>query len=438
MTIEEMETSIKDNATKAKAILTDEAGSLEEAQALLNQNDEIKSKIEALKSIDSQLLPQAEVKATNEVSHIMTNKIEFKSTRPLSQLPFEGNNDEKGQKAYNFGKLALALAGNKKAQDYVLENGLATKAVQEAVNADGGYLVQPELLSELIYLRAQYGSVRANADVRTMSTEQLWIPVMDTDASAYFVTEGAQITSSQPVFSRVEVVAKKMGIIVPVSSEVSEDAVIDLGSALARSMAWQFSRTEDLVCTAGTGASAAQGNIQGFITAGLGVSGNAGVVAAASGSAANWSATTTANLRSLVAALPRQYLMPGEVKFYMSRSFFEQVVCNRLDALSGNAALDLMNFNDGNPTLFGYPIVINDFIANTAAGTAGDALCAFGNLRQSAVLGDRRDVRIQVSDQFYWENDLLAYRGTQRFGFKAYRPGSSTEAGGITILKRTT
>lgn len=438
MTIEEMETSIKDNATKAKAILTDEAGSLEEAQTLLNQNDELKSKIEALKSIDSQLLPQAEVKATNEVTHIMTNKIEFKSSRPLSQLPFEGNSDEKGQKAYNFGKLALALSGNRKAQEYVLENGLATKAVQEAVNADGGYLVRDELLNELIYLRAQYGSVRANADVRTMNSDTLWIPVMDTDASAYFVTEGAQITGSQPQFSRVEVLAKKMGIIVPVSSEVSEDAIIDLGAALARSMAWQFSRTEDLVCTAGTGASAAQGNIEGFITAGLGVSGNAGVIAAATGSAANWNATTTANLRSMVAALPRQYLIPGEVKFYCSRAFFEQVICNRLDALSGNAALDLMNFNDGNPTLFGYPIVINDFIANTAAGTAGDALAAFGNLRQSAVLGDRRDVRIQVSDQFYFDQDLLAYKGTQRFGWKTYRPGSSTEAGGMIILKRTT
>lgn len=437
MTIEEMETSIKDNATKAKAILTDEAGSLEEAQALLNQNDEIKSKIEALKSIDSQLLPQAEVKATNEVSHIMTNKIEFKSNKPLSQLPFEGTSDEKGQKAYNFGKLALALAGNRKAQEYVLENGLASKAVNEATNDQGGYLVRDELLNQLIYLRAQYGVVRRNADVRTMSSDTLWIPVMDGSSSTYFVTEGAQITSSQPTFSRVEVLAKKMGILIPVSSEISEDSIVDLGAALARDMAWKFSFTEDQVCTVGTGTSAAQGNIEGFITAGLGVSGNAGVVAAASGSAGNWTTTTTANLRSLVAALPRQYLIPGEVKWQMSRAFFEAVVCNRLDALSGNAALDLMNFNDGNPTLFGYPIEYNDFLASTAVGTAGDALCAFGNLRQSAVLGDRRDVRIQVSDQFYFDQDLLAYKGTQRFGFDAYRPGTVSEAGGITILKRT-
>ena len=57
MTIDEIEIQIKDNATKAKAILTDENGVVADAQALLNKNDELKAKIIAIKSIDEQLLP---------------------------------------------------------------------------------------------------------------------------------------------------------------------------------------------------------------------------------------------------------------------------------------------------------------------------------------------------------------------------------------------
>jgi len=434
MTIDEIEIQIKDNATKAKAILTDENGVVADAQALLSKNDELKAKITALKSIDEQLLPVKSVENTVEAK--MTNKIEFKSARPLSSLPFEGSSEEKGQKAYDFGQLALATGGNKKAQEYLSAKGLWGKSSNETTDSAGGYLVRDELLSELIYLRAQYGVIRRNADVRNMNSDTLWIPVMDGSTTAYWTTEGTAITPSQPVFSRVQVLAKKMAILTPVTSELNEDSVIDLGAALARDMAWKFSYEEDRVCTIGVGTTSVDGYIDGFVTEILGVGSNASVITAAAGSTANWTAVTVGNLRSVVGALPRQYLIPGEVKWQMSRAFFENVVCNRLDALSGNAALDLMNFQDGRPTLFGYDIEFNDFLASTAAGATGTNLCAFGNLRQSAVLGDRRDTRIQVSDQYLFNTDELAFKATQRIGFDCYRPGTSSEAGGMIVLKR--
>ena len=434
MTIDEIEVQIKDNATKAKAILTDENGAVADAQALLTKNDELKAKIDALKSIDAQLLPVKSVENTTEVK--MTNKIEFKSSTPLSKLSFEGSNDEKGLKAYTFGQVALALTGNKKAQNWLGERDLWAKSVNETTDSAGGYLVPEILLNELIYLRAQYGVVRRNADVRRMTSDTLWIPKMSGSTTVYWTTEGTAITPSQPVFSRVQLLAKKMSILTPVTSEVNEDSVVDLGNALARDMALRFSQEEDRVCTVGVGTTSVDGYIDGFVTEVLGVASNAGVITAAAGSSANWTAVTLGNLRSVVAALPRKFLIPGEVKWYMSRAAFENVVCNRLDNLSGNAVLDIQNFRDGQPTLFGYDIEYIDDLASTAAGASGAAIMAFGNLRQSATLGDRRDTRIQVSDQFYFNTDELAFKGTQRIGFECHEPGTSSEAGGIIVLKR--
>ena len=434
MTIDEIEVQIKDNATKAKAILTDENGVVADAQALLNKNDELKAKIDALKSIDAQLLPVKSVENTTEVK--MTNKIEFKSSIPLGKLGFEGSNEEKGLKAYTFGQVALAVAGNKKAQNWLEERNLWTKSVNETTNSEGGFLVPEILLSELIYLRAQFGVIRRNADVRRMTSDTLFIPVMPGSTTVYWTTEGTAITPSQPTFSRVQLLAKKMAILTPVTSEVNEDSVVDLGNALARDMALRFSQEEDRVCSVGVGTTSVDGYIDGFVTEVLGVASNAGVITAAAGSTANYNAVTLGNFRSMVGALPRKYLIPGEVKWYMSRAFFENVVCNRLDALSGNAVLDIQNFRDGQPTLFGYDIEYLDDLASAAAGATGTALCAFGNLRQSAVLGDRRDTRIQVSDQYFFNTDELAFKGTQRIGFECYQPGTSSEAGGIIVLKR--
>jgi HK97 family phage major capsid protein len=434
MTIDEIEIQIKDNATKAKAILTDENGVVADAQALLNKNDELKAKIDALKSIDAQLLPVKSVENTTEVK--MTSKIEFKSSNPLSSLPFQGSNDEKGLKAYKMGQFALAATGNQKAQSYLAENGLWTKNVNETTDSQGGYLVPDELLAELIYLRAQYGVVRRNADVRRASSDTLWIPKMSADAAVYWTTEGTAITPSQPTFSRVQALMKKLSCLVPVTTEVNDDALVDIGASLSRSMAVAFSQEEDRVMSVGVGTTSADGFINGFVTEVTDVASNAGVITAAAGSTANWTAVTIGNLRSMVAALPRKFLIPGEVKFYCSRAFYENVICNRLDNLSGNGTLDLINFADGRPTLFGYDIEYIDDLASTAAGASGQALAAFGNLRQSAVLADRRDMRVQVSDQFYFDQDVLAFKATQRIGFEMHEPGTSAVAGGITVLKR--
>ena len=59
--------------------------------------------------------------------------------------------------------------------------------MNETTNSAGGFLVPDELVAELIFLRDQYGVVRRNADVRTMSSDTLWIPKNSASTTPYWV-----------------------------------------------------------------------------------------------------------------------------------------------------------------------------------------------------------------------------------------------------------
>jgi hypothetical protein len=436
MTIEELEVLKTENAVKAKTILEAEDGVVEDAQKLLDENTKINEKIEALKSVETQLLP-VETKSKGIIMENTSSIIMPLSANSYKSLPFSGETGyEKAKMAYAFGMFALSTRGNKKAIQWLSEN-TSYKAVNETTNSAGGYMVPDELVAELIFLREQYGVVRQNASIRTMHSDTLWVPKNSASTTAYWVGESTAITSSQPTFDRVQVLAKKLGILTPVSSEVNEDSIIEVGTLLAQDMAWKFAQEEDRVCMIGSSATATDGNINGFITENLGVASNVGSVSAATGSAANYNATTLANFRTMVGKLPL-YADNQDAKWYMSKAFFNDVVSNRLDALSGNAALDIMNFQSGRPTLYGYPVVYSQHLANTAAGTTGTALCALANLKTGTVLGDRRSVQISVSTDYLFNTDEIVFKAVERFGFTCHDPGTSSAAGSVIVLKRLT
>jgi HK97 family phage major capsid protein len=434
MNIESLEAKKRENALKAKEILTSEEGTVEQAQKFLSENDEISAKINVMKAADEQILPvNNEVKSVENTSDIILPM----SASSYKSLPFSGETGyEKAKMGYAFGMFALSTRGNKKAIKWLSEN-TSYKAVNETTNSAGGFLVPDELVAELIFLREQYGVVRQNATIRTMSSDTIWVPKNSASTTAYWVGESTAITQSQPTFDRVQVLAKKLGILTAVTSEVNEDSIIEIGVALAQDMAWKFAQEEDRVCMVGSSATATDGNINGFITENLGVSSNVGSISGTTGSAANYNAITLANFRSMVGKLPL-YADNQDAKWYMSKAFFNDVVCNRLDALSGNAALDLMNFQSGRPTLYGYPIVFSQHLASTAAGTTGTALCALANLKTGTVFGDRRSLQISISEHYLFNTDELAFKAVERFGFTCHDPGTSSAAGSVIVLKRLT
>jgi HK97 family phage major capsid protein len=118
----------------------------------------------------------------------------------------------------------------------------------------------------------------------------------------------------------------------------------------------------------------------------------------------------------------------------MNRAFFQQVVCNDLDALSGNGFFDLTAAPGPNPTLFGYPVIYTQVLSADPTPAADTALALFGNMSTGAIMGSRRDLRIQVSDQAGFISDSLFFRATERFGFQYHDLPTASVCGSVAVL----
>ena len=426
MTLEEIQAKISDNAIKATAILEQEDGDILEAQKMITENEELSKKAEMIKALSEIPTKNTEVKKVSDIYIPGSSSYEnIKSFSPDSRA-------EKEKMGYAFGQMAKMIGRNdKKAHQWLVENGFYTKGQNETTDADGGYLVPQILAREVIFLRDKFGIMRQNARVMGMSSDNLNVPKNSASTTAYWTAENTNITPSQITFSNVQVLAKKLAIITQVSSELNEDSIVDVGSALAEDMAYVMAYNEDLATFLGDG-TGTYGGITGVVTAITQVAG-AGKIYTTANVTGDWNATTLADLRKLTAAIP-EYADTADAKFYMNRAFFQQVVCNDLDALSGNGFFDLTAAPGPNPTLFGYPVVYTQVMPKDPTPAVGSPLVVFGNLKTGSIMGSRRDLRIQVSDQVGFISDSLYFRATERFGFNFHDPGDATNAGSAVVL----
>ena len=430
MTLEEIQAKIKNNAIKATEILELENADTTAAKALIEENKALEEKaemIKALAQVPTATPENVEVKKMSDI--ILPTSTSYNNVKGFSP----DNRADKEKMGYAFGQLAKMVGRNdKKAHQWLVENGFYTKGQNETTDADGGYLVPQILAREVIFLRDKFGVMRQNARVMGMSSDNLNVPKNTASTTAYWPAENANITASQITFSNVQVLAKKLAILTQVSSELNEDSIVDVGAALAEDMAYVMAYNEDLATFLGDGTST-YGGITGAVTAITQVAG-AGKIYTAANVTGDWNATTLADLRKMTAAIPEYADRPGECAFYMNRAFFQQVVCNDLDALSGNGFFDLTAAPGPNPTLFGYPVIYTQVLSKDPTPAVNTPLALFGNMNTGAIMGSRRDLRIQVSDQAGFISDSLFFRATERFGFNFHDPGDATNAGSVVVL----
>jgi HK97 family phage major capsid protein len=386
---------------------------------MLSENEELVKKADMLKAISE--IPTATTTEVKKVSDlILPGSSSYKNVKSFSP----DTRAEKDKMGYAFGQMAKMIGRNdKKVHQWLVENGYYTKGQNETTDADGGYLVPQILAREVIFLRDKFGVMRQNARVMGMSSDNLNVPKNTASTTAYWPAENTNITASQVTFANVEILAKKLAILTQVSSELNEDSIVDVGAALAEDMAYVMAYNEDLATFLGDG-TGTYGGITGVFKTIIDNNGS-NYIATVGNSSANWSATTLADLRKLPAAISEYADRPGECAFYMNRAFFQQVVCSDLDALNGNGFFDLTAAPGPNPTLFGNPVIYTQVMTSDSTPAVNTVLAAFGNFKTGAIMGSRRDLRIQVSDQAGFISDSLFFRATERFGFKFHDQGSA-------------
>ena len=431
--IDNLRAQIIANATKAQDILKSDDFDPAEAQRLLDDNEVLEQRIKALSRLGARadMLPYGA--GERRSSDDLKTEDETKAFRQGGNATsvFGGSRREANAKAYRLGMWFLGtVLGNAKAANWISERGI--KDHLENNNALGGYLVPEEFAGDIINLVEQYGVFRANARVVSMSSDTRVQPKRAGGITAYFVGEGSSITSSDNSFENVRLTAKKLAVYTRLSSELNEDAAVDLGAWVAAECARAFAQKEDECGFAGDGTST-YGGIVGARAALRGVDSSASNIAglAVQGTGNTYSALVLGDFRNVVGKLP-QYADTANAAWYVSRTFYHTVMAKLADSAGGNTNETIAVGGPREPLFMGYPVRISQAMPS-ATGTS--QVCALlGDLSQGAFFGDRRGIGVSLSEHDAFQADELALRAVERFDINVFGVGDTSNAGPVVGL----
>lgn len=326
------------------------------------------------------------------------------------------------ERAYRFGQFLLAgPIGNAKSRDWCKANGLSlARAQSEGVNEKGGYLVPEEFGNDLIDLIEKYGVFRQNADIVPMASDTRSDPRIAGELEAFFVGESTAGTESDFEVDRVQLTAKKLMVLVPYSSEVSEDAAISMGDKIAMLSARAFAKKEDECGFNGDGTST-YGGIVGAREKLLGLSATRANIAGLQVGTGNlYSELILADFRGVVARLP-EYADPSAA-WFVHRTFYWNVMVAALLAAGGVTASEIEDAR--RQTFLGYPVKFSQVMPKAEAN---DQVCAlFGDLALAASLGDRGQYTIAVSEHTRFNEDDFVFKARQRVDINVHDVGNES------------
>lgn len=407
------------------------------------QLTEIKSRNEQIAALDAEIKGLEEIEAMRSTATTYTHNASAKSadapvppaaiefSRVSRVKNFKGTVAGKSadERAYRFGKwFKGTIVGDTASQKWCTDNGIQTKALSEGTNYLGGYLVPPEFSTDIIDLREQYGVARQVARVVAMSSDTLTIPRRVGGLTAYFVGEASAITASDKAWDQINLVAKKLAALTLWSSELAEDAMINIGDDLAGEIAYAFSQKEDECYFNGDGTSTYGGivGIRQRLRDVDGTIGNIKGLQVASGNA--YSEIILADFHNAMARLP--LYARGGARWIASAAFFDTVMHKLQVAAGGNTVANIAD--GGVPRFLGYPVTLSQVMPTTEANSQ---ICALlGNFQQGTTFGDRRLLSLALSSEYKFAEDQLAIRGTQRFDINVHDVGNTTTAGPIVGL----
>lgn len=343
------------------------------------------------------------------------------------------------EKAYRFGMWCMAAMGRPKSVDWcekygipltqVDENTLQTKIQTTFNNPSSGFLVPPDFSDYIIDIRDEYGVFRREARQQVMISDTIPINRRAGGLTAHFVGEGASGTLSDKTWNQVRLTARKIMALTRYTSELNEDAAINVGDDLAQEIAWAFAEKEDDCGFNGTGA-ATYGGIIGARTRVAAGTNTVTFQTGAKGTDDDWSLFVLNDFNQMSGMLHDQ--AAANAKWYCSRQFFFQVM-ERLALAAGGNTNDVIHGGSDTRQFIGYPVVFTQ--AMPRAQTTAEIVALLADLRLAASFGDRRTMTIGFSDvatvdgESAFENDFIAVRGTERFDINVHDIGSATEPG---------
>ena len=410
--VEEAETAraIRDKAEEESRAMTAEENEdfdkhLKEAERF-EKDAERQEKLEAA---EKRFNEPAERKVTpefasgNRIEVVKPDMFRFGKLRAFKGPKAEAN-------AYTAGKWLMAtIMGDAASRQWCRDRGVEIRVQTEGINAAGGFVVPDVMERSIIDLREEYGNARRNCRIVPMSSDHTIIPRRNGGVTAAFIGETTAITESDKSWSVVELTAKKLGALTRMSSELSEDAIINIADDLAQEMAYAFSVKEDQCCIDGDGTNTYGGMLGIRVKMIDGVHLGSYVSAVTTGN--TWLTIDDADLMAMMQVLPKY--ARANAKWHCSPVAKVAVFDRLARAGHGNTTITLgeaaLNKYNGFP--------IEEWPAMpTTAGTMTDVIMLLlGDMRLSTAFGDRRGIVVKVSDQRYIEYDQIGVQATERF-----------------------
>jgi HK97 family phage major capsid protein len=374
---------------------------------LVNELDAEFSKLEgernSLQAVQDKLDAAKAAKAVPQASSIVEPaQIEDSIEESKEVIPARVKNQRSkhfasSEDAYKSGMWLAALGGNRRAKEFVAAQNIGTAA-------DGGNLVPDPLSDALINLMEQRGAARQACQRVVMSADTWTVPKVTAHATVYYPAEAAAITESDLAFSQVQLTAKKLAALVKMSTEVTEDSIVDIMNVVVESIAYSIALEEDK-------------NLFNGVAGGVNTAGIAGDASVDDTNVASAGALALTDLTACASGIGNP-IIGAQNAWWMSPVIFNSVVRDLVNAAGGNTIADLEGGQ--RPLLLGYPV--NFVSALPSAPASGELVAVFGDLRLGAYFGDRRALNFKTLSELYMENDQLGVVATERIDIKVSCP----------------
>ena len=140
------------------------------------------------------------------------------------------------------------------ARHYGTDGAVVARALGTSVGSAGGFLVPPEMSAEVIELLRPASTVRAlEPNILPMPSGNLMIPRIQGGASAGYVGENQPTQGSQPSFGMVQLSAKKLTSVVPISNDMIRFPAVSTDAIVRSDMVKSIAMRADLAFVRGNG-----------------------------------------------------------------------------------------------------------------------------------------------------------------------------------------
>lgn len=226
-----------------------------------------------------------------------------------------------------------------------------TKALSAGQGSGGGFLVPEDLSSEVIELLRPRSAVRAmNPRVMRPTSGSMSFPKITSGVTASYVGENEVITQTEPTFGTVELVARKLAALTPISRDLLMYAEPDALAVVRDEMVAEIAETEDANLLRGDGTGGAPRGLR-FLAQSANVSSSNGT----------GSTAVEADMTDLLEDLEGNNVRM-ERPFFLMSSRSKNFLLTLRDA---NGSLIYPELRNTTPTILTVPVIVSNSIPNT-------------------------------------------------------------------------